>query len=120
MNIDPKMFEGRWDYTPEHRYFFYDPEDSGFVYFKTEEQRDAFGNSCIQQYNEDGWDEECVMQVIAGEVTHRPTKLDVIPRPPDEDIDEEGMDQNGVYWPSEWDWICDYRLKPNDGTSEGV
>jgi hypothetical protein len=95
--------------SAEFRYFIYDPQGWGFLYFKSEEDRDAASSSVIQGYCDDGWDEE-VTSVTAGEISHICSKTDVVERP--EQVDEEGYDEHGEYWAEEWDCKCSYTLMP--------
>jgi|GEM_PF-1701424 len=97
--------------SAEFRYFIFDPQNGDFTYFRTAEDRDAAADGIIQSYLDDGWDEE-VENVIAGEVTHTCEKVNVTDRPPEDEIDGEGHDQNGDYWAEEWGYKCNYELKP--------
>lgn len=99
--------------TPEadRRFFIYDPEGNGFSYFKSAEARDAAKDNVIQAYLDDGWD-DTVEQVVAGEVTHTCQKIDVVERPPAEEIDNEGYDLGGTYWDESWSYHCNYDLLP--------
>lgn len=97
--------------SAEFRYFLFDPEGDGFTYFRSAEARDAAAPDIIQAYCDDGWD-ETVTQIVAGELTHTCQQANVIPRPPEDEIDEEGNDGEGRYWPEEWGCYCDYELLP--------
>lgn len=97
-----------------HRFFFYDQEGDGFLYFSTTEERDAAAAEAIELYCDDGWSEE-VENVVAGEITHAATKCNVRTRPKPEDLDDEGFDKDGNSWPPEWDEICSYELRPLAG-----
>lgn len=89
----------------------YDPVGDGFVYFATEQERDDYANDCIQGYLDDEWSEE-VVNVVAGVLTHRATQVDRIDRPPKEELDEDGYDEEGICWPGDIDYLCDYKLLP--------
>jgi hypothetical protein len=93
--------------SAEFRFFIYDPEGHGFLYFRTAEDRDTAAPDVIRDYCDDGWSEE-VESVIAGEITHTCQKTNVEQRP--EVVDEEGYDGEGNYWAEEWDFKCDYAL----------
>jgi hypothetical protein len=97
--------------SAEFRHFIYDPQEGDFTYFRTAEDRDAAADGIIQSYLDDGWDDE-VENVIAGEVTHACVRKDVRKRPPEHEIDEDGIDGEGIYWADEWDCMCNYELKP--------
>jgi hypothetical protein len=98
----------------EYRFFLYDPEDGGMMFFKSAEIRDQIAAANIAQYCDgDGWSEE-VGCVCGGEVTSLATKTDVRTKPgrgefeSDEDF-EDAMDE----WPSnDFDEICSYELRP--------
>ena len=98
-------------YTPssEYRFFYHDPGDDGFVYFRTKEERDVMAQSAIDEYLNDGWSED-VEGVTVGEVTGMSTKVDVVKKPVS--LDEENCDENGEWWDSDWDYKCNYRIKP--------
>ena len=93
--------------NPEFRFFIYHPEGHGFLYFRSAAERDAAAPDVIRDYCDDGWAEE-VEFVVAGEVTHTCQKTNVELRP--DKLDEEGYDDNGVYWDQDWDCKCDYGL----------
>jgi hypothetical protein len=93
------------------KYFVYDPESIGFELFDTVEERDNAATECIQNYLKDGWD-EAVVHVVAGEVTHRATMCEKVDRPPEDEIDEYGMDIEGNSWDGDWNYICGYKMNP--------
>lgn len=97
--------------APDRTFFIYDPEGGGFSYFKSAEARDEAKENIIQSYLDDGWD-ETVEQVVAGEVTHTCQKINLVPRPPEDQIDEKGCDRDGEYWEPNWDYRCEYDLLP--------
>lgn len=99
-----------WNFDTSKPYFVFDPEGHGLVYFETEVERDAYAQTCIQDYlDTDGWSEE-VMHVLGGVMTHRAQEGNVELRP--DDIDENGCDSEGHYWPVEHDKRCTYKLLP--------
>lgn len=91
----------------EFRFFIYDPDGNGFLYFRSAEDRDAASDEVIRNYLDDGWSEE-VENVVAGEITHTCEKINVVQRP--DVIDDDGLDEGGDYWAEEWDCKCDYGL----------
>ena len=93
------------------KYFLNDVEGSGFETFDTIEERDAEAKKCIRFYLDDGWRED-VVNVVAGEITHRATQTNLVERPPQEEIDENGEDSQGFHWDGDFDHICDYELLP--------
>ncbi|WP_198319033.1 hypothetical protein [Azotobacter chroococcum] len=97
--------------SAEFRFFIYDHCNGDFTYYRTPEERDAASDAVIQQYLDDGWDED-VELVVAGEVTAVATKVNVIERPPEDQIDDEGMDEDGRFWGEEHDYCCNYELLP--------
>lgn len=98
------------------KFFLYDPEHDGFECFATEAARDAKVQERINAYlvPDEGWSED-VEQVFVGVITGRATMCDIV-RPTGK-INEEGEDEDGVYWP---DWMdmdshmaqCNYRIVP--------
>lgn len=104
--------ETAFKYHPdaEYRFFIYDPEGNGFIYFRSPEERNAHQDMVIQDYLDDGWDES-VEQVVAGELTHTVGQVDRTERPPEDQIDEEGCDVEGNYW-GEFSYRCGYALLP--------
>jgi hypothetical protein len=103
-----------FQYEPdaEYRFFIYDPEGDGFIYFRTVEERDAHQGMVIDGYLDEGWDES-VEQVVAGEVTHSAQQVGREERPPEEQLDEEGCDGEGTYW-GDFSYKCNYALLPID------
>ena len=97
--------------TKNYPYFYYDVEDSGFVYFQTEKERDEAVKEAIQDYLDDGWNEE-VENIVVGEMTGSSTKINVQIAPDPSELDEEGCDKSGEYWDQDWDYKCDYEIKP--------
>lgn len=95
--------------TPEFRFFLYDPEGDGFIYYRSAADRDADSISIIRQYLDDYWMEE-VEQVIAGEITHTCQMINKQERPSPGQLDEDSCAEDGTYWGHEYDFICDYGL----------
>ncbi len=100
-----------WKPSAEFRYFIYDPSGDGFTYYRSAADRDADSTNIIAQYCDDGWDED-VENIVAGEISHTCEKTNVRARPPEDEIDGEGYDQDGDYWAEEWDYKCGYELLP--------
>ena len=101
-----------WNFKTTHPYFVNDPEGDGMMYFETAEERDTYAAKCVEAYLDyyDGaWSEE-VTSVIAGVVTHSAQQVDRVDRP--DDVDEEGIDGEGRYWDSDWDYVCNYKMLP--------
>ena len=96
--------------SAEYRFFLYDPEGDGMTFFRDKADRDLFAGKVIPEYCQDGWSED-VVYVCAGEVTHFIEKTNVIKRPPEDEIDEEGIDGDGNWWDSDWREKCNYELK---------
>lgn len=97
---------------PKHEYKFwlYDPESDGMVYYDTKDDRDADATKALQGYlDEDGWHDE-VEYVSMGEVTHYAQCKNKKVRPPDEDL-EDGCDGEGTYWQSDIAWIGNYAME---------
>ncbi len=103
---------------PQHRFFIYDPNDAQFHYFATAAERDQYNDTVIQSYLDDGWD-DTVERVVAGEITHSTQQVDRGERPPAEEIDAEGYDEDGRYWDESWDHYCNYQLQPVEPVATG-
>tara|TARA_R110002094_G_scaffold161285_1_gene146498 strand:+ start:187 stop:552 length:366 start_codon:yes stop_codon:yes gene_type:complete len=101
----------KYNPSADYPYFFYDPEGSGFEYFKNKELRDIYANKSIQEYLDDGWNAE-VIDVVTGEITGQATMTDVEVKP--DDLDDEGMDEGGEYWNGDYEYTCNYEIKPLD------
>lgn len=100
-------------HTPSstHVYGLYDPEGEGFTFYATAKERDEVAEETIRAYLDDNeWREE-VTGVFAFVVTHRATKVNAVH--PVGEIDEDGYDEAGEYWPdTDCQCKCDYALKP--------
>jgi hypothetical protein len=94
----------------QKQYFTYCPEN-GIEFFDDIEKRDARAKELTENWLDDGWAEE-VEQVIAGEVTHIATKTDVVKKPDDSEIDEDGNDEDGNYWGGDFTEVCNYKMMP--------
>ncbi len=105
--------------SSDYRFWLYDPEGDGMVYFRSQEARDLAGQQAIEKYLGDGWDSE-VERVAAGVLTHFAQVLDKTMRPASEDIGEDGCDANGVSWPDEMDWRGNYTLASLDAPGKGA
>ncbi len=90
-------------------FFYSDPHGDGFVYFKSEQERDKAANDAISDYLQDGWANE-VEYVTVGKITGVTAKVDVTIRPTQ--LDEDNCDEAGVYWDPDWDYNGNYELKP--------
>lgn len=91
---------------PEYRFWLYDPEGRGMLYYRTQEARDAAAKLAIDAYLDDGWDDG-VEWVAAGVVTHFAQVLEKLVRPPD--TDENGCDGEGTCW-GDFEWRGNYTL----------
>jgi hypothetical protein len=92
-------------------WFMYDPEGSGYEEFPTEKLAMQAAEAAIKWYLDDGWSED-VVNIVCGKITHKATQCDYVKRPPESEIDEEGVDGEGTWWNSDWDYMCDYKMKP--------
>jgi hypothetical protein len=102
---------------PEYRFFLFDPEWEGMMFFKSEADRAAAAEDAINAYKDldNGWSEE-VERLCMGEVTHVCTQTNVVERPSDEELDEEGCDGEGTYWDPDIELRCDYEMLPIGNT----
>ena len=94
-----------------NRFFLYDPLGDGFIYFSTAQKRDAWAKDVIPTYYDDTWVDE-VDDIVAGEITHTAQQINYVERPPDDQLDEDGLDEEGDDWPPEFLYKCNYDLKP--------
>lgn len=90
------------DYPDEdYRFFVFDTEERERVFFNNVKARDAYAKECVGRYLEDGeWQEEMALGVLVGEITHLVKQTNVRVETPEGDLDEDGADDNGVYWES--------------------
>ena len=86
------------------------------TFYETEEDRAKAAKATIEGYlsDGDGWREE-VTNVFAFTVTHCATAVNV--KNLVGELDEDGCDETGEYWESEFDYKCDYELKPLENKS---
>ncbi len=70
--------------SAEYRYWLYDPEGDGMVYFRSAAERDKRASAVIESYLDEEWAEE-VELVAAGELTHFAQLIDRQLRPADEE-----------------------------------
>ena len=102
----PSKIDKKYNPTAEYRFFYYDGEGDGFVYFKCAKLRDACANEAIIDHLWDTWDES-VENIIVGEATGQATKVNVELRP--DELDEDGCDEEGNYWDPDWGYTCNYK-----------
>lgn len=95
----------------EHRFFVFDAMDGDHYYFKSASERDQYAEYLIGNYMDDGWDES-VEQVMAGELTHLAQQTNRVERPPADQLDDYGNDEDGRTWQEGWAYYCDYELLP--------
>ena len=56
---------------------------------------------------DDGWSED-VTSVCAGKITHKSKMCDQVY--PVGEIDEDGLDEEGIYWDPDWGYKCNYKM----------
>lgn len=110
------MLKAKYQPDSEYRFWLYDPNGNGMLYYSTPEDRDAAAAEAVAAYLEpgEGWATE-VEEVVAGEVTHVAQCLDKQMRP--DDLDEEDCDGEGVYW-GEFAWMGTYKMEPIDAQAK--
>ena len=87
-------------------YFSYDPEGDGLTIHKTAEEAKAAAEddlSCHRDYACEGWSDS-VNQVCWGEIKESAFKVN--------EMNKEEAEHAGVYFNNDFDYICDYELKP--------
>jgi hypothetical protein len=100
-----------WRPSPDKPWFAHCP-DNGFEFFATEGEALEAGAEFIQSWLDDGWAEE-VRDVFVGKAIHVSTQCDRVDRP--DNLDEDGIDDEGRYWDPDWDYVCNYRLERLSG-----
>ena len=93
------------------RFFVYDGfAHDGFQTFSTAESRDAAAKTTIAKYQTgDGWMED-VLDIKVGVITGVAAKANVERRP--DELDENGEDEDGNYWPPYVQEKCDVEIQP--------
>jgi len=106
-----KKYDHKRRASAEYRFFCFDPDNDGMMFFRSEEGRDRYAKDAIRGWHSDGegWSEE-VESICTGIVTHTAQKTNVVKRPPPEEFDEEGCDGSGLRWDVDWEYMCDYEL----------
>lgn len=100
----------KFQYTKGYEYFLFDLEEGERYYFRTEKDMLAHTKQVIAEYlTGEGWDTESVEGLVAGKVTHISHQTNIRKRPPDDELDEDGLDVEEVYW-ADWDEMCGYEL----------
>lgn len=93
----------------DYPFWLFDPCWEGMMFFKTESERDEAAESAIAGHLDEAWSEE-VEQVCCGVVTHSAQCLNKTMRP--DELDEEGVDGEGNYWPDDMAWRGNYTMEP--------
>lgn len=88
-------------------WFCFDGDD--YEYFATEAEAITAAEAAIQYFLDESWSEE-VENIKVGKVTRIATKTNVVERP--DELDEEGCDGTGQYWPDHISHCCDYEPLP--------
>ena len=109
INVSGNKMDGKFVGDKDYKFFVCDEANADFYFFRTEEERDEAAKYLIGGYLDDGWNES-VEQIICGEITHTCEKVNVVNRPPEDEIDEDGHDSEGDYWTEEWEYKCDYQM----------
>ncbi len=91
------------------KYFSYDPEGNGFDIHDSMREALNESNDAIQSYLKDRWDES-VDRISCGVITHTAKQYNREDRPPEAELDENGLDENGTYWEPDMDYRCNYEM----------
>ena len=97
---------------PGYRFWLFDPAGDGMTYYRTAEDRDKAAAVAIDTCRGDGdegWDEDGLEGIAAGEVTHVARVTDKKMRP--DDLDDEQCDGEGTYW-GDFEWMGNYTMVP--------
>lgn len=116
MSTTPQDY--RSDPSLDYRFFLYCPIE-GYKYWKTEQERDKAAETLISEYLREGeWSEEVTL-IRAGIVTDTHCVVEVDRVDKVGNLDEDGYDENGVYWSSnDYDCRCNYVLRPLPATQD--
>ena len=108
---DYKKYDTKHKASAEYRFFLFDPEGDGLIFFKDETERESYAKTSIDEYNggDEGWSED-VEFLCAGTVTHIVTKTNAKKRP--DELDEDGCAEDGTWWDEAWEETCNYELLP--------
>lgn len=100
-----------YGYIPacEYPWFFYDSDGDGMVFCKTEQEAKAGAERAIDDSLDELWSES-VDQICYGRVIMVATQCDREERP--DSIDDDGISDDGDYWPEHCEFKCNYRLDP--------
>ena len=94
-------------------YWVYDPIEGDFMFFDDIDARNEEVDNIIEDCRDyDGmWAEDLLESITCGEgiTTHIVEQTNVKMRP--DKLDPDGYDEDGFYWPSDWGYICDYKMK---------
>lgn len=94
------------------RYWLYDPINCEYGFFENEIDRDKIVNEIIEECLDDGlWSDDMVNSIEIGEseITHKVVQTNVKTRP--DNLDEDNYDEDGFYWPDNYEYICDYEMQ---------
>jgi len=91
------------------RFFLFNPEGDGMQYFSTEYDRDQAARAAINDCLEDDMWSEFTDQIVVGVVTASAKPVNVRHKPAGAMIDENGDDEDGVYW-GDQERMCDYEM----------
>jgi len=95
----------------KENYFVYNAPYGEYNFHATLADALADARVCVIDCLDVGeWDEE-VGNIYVGEVSHRVVPVNVTERPPEEELDEEGYDEEGDYWGDGISHRCNYVLE---------
>lgn len=95
---------------PDYRFWLYDPEGEGMTYYRTAEDRDkaaALAIDACRGDGDEGWYEDGLEGIAAGEVTHVARVTNKKMRPAE--LDDEQCDGEGTYW-GDFEWMGNYTM----------
>jgi len=104
------------------KYFVNDPENGVELYSTLQEAVTALEEVIHDGRFDEGWPLEIDMkQYFVGEITHIAKQVDYMERPPQDELDEEDCDKDGVHWTHDFDSTCNYKvLEVVDETEAGI
>jgi hypothetical protein len=98
-----------------NKYFVYDADNNDFETYATIEEQSKAAEEMIGSYMDcDGaWAEE-VEGIVLGVITESASVYNRIDRPDKKNIDGDGFDEEGRYWPDNVDWFYNYQMEEID------
>lgn len=99
-------------------WFCDDPDGEGLTWWATEAEALKNAEECIAAWKQDGEEWPSEVDIIVGCATYRAQQVNI--QRPSSELDDEGFDSEGVYWPRLDDYYrCDYAMQPLGNMPKG-